>query len=214
MLLRISGTHAIVSVITVLFLTFQCVLNEIMGDMLLKQKPPRVHQWQSAEMLSRKSWYPTNYHRQTQQRQTFNFRPSMDHVNNVRDSTYGYHTPYHQPTINKGKDYYFLSPYYRNAMPPPPNPISQLHILDHARSRRNFRKPEVSCRCRSRSMEDVRTEVVEVDWDEGVNGTKIDYQNGNKFGRIYNRRSVEDLLADTHYKIATKRVGSFQVRLL
>lgn len=180
--------------------------------MLLKQKPPRVSQWQSTEMLSRKPWYPTTYQRTTQ-RQSFNFRPMMEHAN-LRDSTYGYHTPYHQSTINKGKDYYFLSPYYRNAMPPPPNP-SQLLMVDHTRRRSNFRRPqEVSCRCRSRSMEDVRTEVVEVDWDEGVNVKKpIDYQNGNKFGRMYNRRSVEDLLADTHYKSPAKRVGSFQVWL-
>lgn len=183
-----------------------------MGDMLLKQKPPRVTQWPSAEMLSRKPWYPTNLSRTTQ-RQTFNFHPVEPAV--WRDSTYAYHSPryspgsaYYQP--NKGKDYYFLAPYYRNAMPPPPNP-NQLLMVDHAR-RKHIRKIETICRCRSKSMEDVRSEIVEVtDWDEDENGNKLDYHSRDKIRKMYNRRSMEDLLSEKNYTSTSKRNGSYQV---
>lgn len=183
-----------------------------MGDLVLKPKQPRLSQWQSAEMLSRKPWYPGNFNRAGHPpRPTYNYKPPEPASVWREVGPYAYHTPIYAPTIlqpNKGKDYYFLAPYYRNAMPPPPNP-NRLLMVDHSRARNIMRKPEVSpCHCRSKSMEDVRSEVFEVtDWEEDENGNRV--ENNNKFSKLYNRRSMENLLLDT--APSPKRKGSFQV---
>lgn len=185
-----------------------------MGDLVLKPKQPRISQWQSAEMLSRKPWYPSNFSRPIQPpRPTYNFRPPEPPSIWREVGPYAYHTPIYGPSAvlqpNKGKDYYFLAPYYRNAMPPPPNP-NRLLMVDPSRTRNMMRKPEIiPCHCRSKSMEDVRSEVVEVtDWEEDENGNRIE-ANRNKLNKFYNRRSMENLLSDS--EPSPKRKGSFQV---
>ncbi|XP_022905680.1 WD repeat-containing protein 47 isoform X5 [Onthophagus taurus] len=197
-----------------------------MGDMLLKQKAPRVQQWQSAEMLSRKPW-PQIHHQRTatinnnQFRPAFNFRPPEPTT--WRDTTYSYanigYSPGNGfPLVNnnlglgngKKKEHYYLAPYFRNVMPPPPNP-NRLLMVDPRRVRGNLKKSEtIPCQCRSKSMEDVRTEVVEVEhgWDNR------DY-NGNFMGRkqfakgAVNRRSMENLLVNSTFS-TNKKNGSFQ----
>ena len=175
-----------------------------MGEMLLKQRtgPGGVRHWQSMEMLTRKPWPPVVHQRNTHPRPSFAFRPP--------EATYAYPgcTPNQIYQNGKKRDHYFLAPYYRNAMPPPPPNSSRLLMVD-PRRRANSRKPEFApCRCRSRSMEDVRTVVVEVDdeWSGNVNG-------GRKVpnGKANNRRSMENLLGEPRYCSPSKRIISYQV---
>lgn len=162
-------------------------------------------------------------------------------TNSVHSASPGYQQP-------KGRDYYFLAPYYRNAMPPPPNMANvvpqkrdqRLLMVDPASRRRSnsssngsSKKLDVKvngkalCHCsnkktvRSRSMDDVRSEMIEInsEWEPDENGNNNMVANNNllnnvkdkKLGRnnkcnnkflkdnVYARRSVENLLVDTSY---------------
>lgn len=183
-----------------------------MGDMVLKKN--RNPQWQSSEMLSRKNWYPIQQRPQHMPRPAFGYRP-QEPTPVWRDvNHYGYSPMYHPGTLvqpNKGKEYYYLAPFYRNAMPPPPNP-NRLLMVDPNKSRNVLTIPEpISCHCRSKSMEDVRSDVVEMQgWDEDENGNRVDKYGKKKMGKGYNR-SMENLLLDT--VPSAKRKGSYQVWL-
>lgn len=107
---------------------------------------------------------------------------------------------------NKGRDYYYLTPLYRNAMPPPPIQIPAMGISPkmmvmqdggvRGRTRGSSGQGRHSvppCTCsvgRTRSLEDVRSEVSE--WEE------YNDENGNNLPVIKNglhgRRSMENLL--------------------
>lgn len=147
--------------------------------------------------------------------------------------------------------YFLAPPYYRSAMPPPPNMTSngstrnggsdRLLMVDPAASRRRHTSSkkngngdikiltkQITCHCnisntksRSRSMDDIRSDVVEVnsEWDDhhDENGNNIlssknnekklstsshgsnKYGNGKLRENMYARRSVENLLVDTNY---------------
>ncbi|KAF2884082.1 hypothetical protein ILUMI_22101, partial [Ignelater luminosus] len=201
-----------------------------MGDLLLKQKPPRMSQWQSLEMLSRRPWFPVQPQRSPRGRQqSFNFRPpeAIDYrYAGISNSPY---SPGSFCQQNKSRDYCYLTPYYRNAMPPPPNPNrDRLLMVDPSRNKRaHMKKSELSaCQCRSKSLDDVRPEIVEMssEWEEDENGNKItsrrkhNNSNNNSSSNKYNnnkkyqnnRRSMDNLLIDTAYGVSSKRIGSWQ----
>lgn len=72
------------------------------------------------------------------------------------------------------------------------------------------------CQCRSKSMEDVRTDVVEVNgnhWEDDINGNHVT-RTSDKFNRYSNRRSMENLLVDTGYSPNSKRSSKLKVRAL
>lgn len=108
---------------------------------------------------------------------------------------------------NKNRDYYYLTPMYRNGAPPSPAmplqppPLalaSRMMIMDKSRSKTksssNGRSSVPPCTCsvgRTRSLEDVRSEVSE--WEE------FNDENGNRVKNSKNcfrnsRRSMENLL--------------------
>lgn len=112
---------------------------------------------------------------------------------------------------NKGRDYYYLAPMYRNAMPPPGQPLPALQpsvaisprmmIMEQPRSRTKsssngaVRSSVPPCTCsvgRTRSLEDVRSEISE--WEEynDENGNRV--KAGSKNGLRHARRSMENLL--------------------
>lgn len=184
-----------------------------MGDLLIKQKHTRMQHWQSMEMLARKPWPPvyssrTNSH----PRQSFNFRPS-DGVP-WRDVNHYSHYSAANPSSQKFKDHYYLAPYYRNAMPPPPNP-NRLLMVDPGKRKVQLRYSNSMspCHCKSRSVEDVSADVLDVNggWEEDVNRNKVlrARRNGDGANR-YNGRSMENLLTEHSYP-SPKRVGSYQV---
>ncbi|XP_031347094.1 uncharacterized protein LOC116173615 [Photinus pyralis] len=180
-----------------------------MGDLLLKQRPPTVKHWQSLEMLSRRGWPPVHPQYLAHNRQILSFKPPdwRERGNYILPhSTYN-SSNYCQ--INKSRDYCYLAPYYRNAMPPPPNPNKdRLLMIDPTRRRVTSRKAEVHpCQCRSRSLDDVRPEFVEMssEWEEDENGNKIGRRHKNKsnydkHSKKYrsNRRSMDNLLLDNY----------------
>ena len=67
----------------------------------------------------------------------------------------------------KGREYYYLAPLYRNAMPPPPQPTKsspprRIMLLNPHQGNNNVNKKcynECPCWHRSRSLEDVRSEM-------------------------------------------------------
>jgi hypothetical protein len=103
---------------------------------------------------------------------------------------------------NKGRDYYFMAPRYRNVMPPPPPPR---HMLVVEPRHRRATHSHVQCPClqasRSRSLDDVPSEV-NSEWEEdGANDgpwsvTRPLLQLGcnNKENHRLQRRSMENLL--------------------
>ena len=133
---------------------------------------------------------------------------------------------------NKGGDYYYLTPMYRNALPPPPpqampgfqvpNPVAvspRMMMVDqqqhqnqhhyHRPSRNRSTKSSGSagmggrhsvppCTCvvgRTRSLEDVRSEISE--WEEycDVNGNRLRASpKSNGISKANGRRSMENLL--------------------
>ena len=112
----------------------------------------------------------------------------------------------------KGRDYYYLAPMYRNAMPPPPPALTGLQvppvaigprmmIMEKPRSRTKSssngagRSSVPPCTCsvgRTRSLEDVRSEMSE--WEEynDENGNRV--KAGSKNRLRHTRRSMENLL--------------------
>jgi hypothetical protein len=104
---------------------------------------------------------------------------------------------------NKGRDYYFMAPMYRNVMPPPPPPR---HVLLVEPRHRRVTHSHVQCPClqasRSRSLDDVPSEV-NSEWEEdGANEgpwsvtRPLQQQLGcnNKENHRLQRRSMENLL--------------------
>lgn len=145
------------------------------------------------------------------------FRPS-DYPK-FRETGY-YPTPVFNHPPRPPADHYFLAPYYRNAMPPPPPHPNRLLMVDTRRrlsvSTTNGHPP---CKCRSRSMEDVRTDVVEMRedrWLKERNGTKsvspsVKGSAAEKFvSKFGDRRSMDNLLMD--YTPGRKRSGRIYVR--
>ncbi|GJQ79536.1 hypothetical protein Trydic_g16383 [Trypoxylus dichotomus] len=163
-------------------------------------------------MLARKAW-PQVHHRNTQPRPSYNFRPpepiTWRDTINYAYANVGYSPGSMYQTGNKKKDHYYLAPYFRNAMPPPPNP-NRLLMVD-MRHKSNLKKSEMTpCQCRSRSLEDVRTEVIEVgsEWEEDMN---LHLNKTKHSKKPLNRRSMDNLLIDTSYPAtATKRSVNYQ----
>lgn len=184
-----------------------------MGDLLLKQKPRPNPQWQQIEY--RRPWPPM--YRAPFQKHQFNFHPAEP--KNYRDHTFNFApNPNNIYQTNKSRDYYFLAPLYRNAMPPPPKPQSNRLIMmgNNNNKKRTKRITEEVCHCRSRSMDDVRFDVVELSPDE--NGNHVEMRNEKNvkpkgFKSVFGQHSMEDLLADTMYTAGPKRIGSCQVVL-
>lgn len=155
-------------------------------------------------------WPPI--YRQHQNRTSFCFRPQESppwrdyaHASGYRD---------------KGRDYYYLAPLYRNALPPPPQPIEippprRLMLLNP--QARNC-PSECPCLHRSRSLEDVRSDL-NSEWSEddmGLNSYRYSHNNrksvpvspiSKKFSKI--RRSIDDSV-----KMDPRRRGFLQVCLI
>jgi hypothetical protein len=138
---------------------------------------------EKATML-RRPWPPL-YRQPFQHRPRFCFRPP-DTPTDWREYS---HT-------NKGREYYFMAPMYRNAMPPPPPPRHML-LLDprHQRLTHNL----VQCPClqksRSRSLDDVPSEVNSEWEDEGPRAEPWSVTRcSNKENHRLQRRSMENLL--------------------
>jgi len=138
----------------------------------------------------RRPWPPL-YRHPHQNRPRFCFRPP-DPPAEWRDYNY----------TNKGRDYYFMAPMYRNALPPPPPPRHML-VLDPRLRRVSHNHVQCPClhRSRSRSLDDVRSEV-NSEWEEagGNDGpmsvTRPHQSMGcsNKENHRLQRRSMENLL--------------------
>jgi len=132
----------------------------------------------------------------------------------------------------KSRDYYYLAPLYRNAMPPPPQAMSPLQVSPvampppgmmmmerprgRAKSSGGLSKSVPSCTCavgRTRSLEDVRSEVSEWDDYRDENGNHL--QRGSPKGvnacrQV--RRSMENLLdvdAEERALNTFERIGKF-----
>lgn len=159
-----------------------------MGDMLLKHKRPQ-HQWQSTEMLAgRKVWPPIYPQRVSSPRYHLHHHPTEYAYAYAR---YGNSS---HPGALRESQYY-----YRNMMPPPPN--HHRPFMD-----RNLIKPKVQhslcspCRCKSKSLEDVRADIV--DYNEDFNGNKLVFR--DKFGerqraKQNSGRSMDNLMMDVSY---------------
>lgn len=122
---------------------------------------------------------------------------------------------------NKGRDYYFLSPHYRN---PVPN-LNHTELYLGRDRRRQLRQPDPAapapCPCnRSRSMEDMRTDIV-TEWeDDDENGNRIvapvtqfkrpPYRFNSGFSK-HNHLSMENLVETAPHVPSPKRVPAFQV---
>ncbi|KAJ9596336.1 hypothetical protein L9F63_012611 [Diploptera punctata] len=162
--------------------------------------------------MLRRPWPPL-YRHPLQHRPRFCFRPP-DPPAEWRDYNF----------TNKGRDYYFMAPMYRNALPPPPPPLNypSRHMLLLDPRQRRTSQAHVPCPCmqrnRSRSLEDVRSEA-NSDWEEdnGRDGPwsstrplQVAGSCGNKENHRMQRRSMENLL-DTN---SPWRKPSSQVRYL
>lgn len=130
------------------------------------------------------------------------------------------------PPSKQNGEHYFLAPYYRNVMPPPPNLHNSQRLLmvdSRKRYSMSMGTSHSSCHCRSRSMEDVRTQVVEIRedrWPVGHHGKEVNGDLGHLRGSGVvndNRRSMDNLRSvDIGYSnsptLASKtRVGRLQV---
>lgn len=181
-----------------------------MGDLMIKQKSQRLDHWQSMEVISRKPWSMIYPQKRLSPKHSFNFRPPEPNVWR-EPSPYAYQAPLYNYPINNKPDHYYLAPYYRNAMPPPPN-SSRLLMVD-SKKKYNGKQVNDVCHCRSRSMEDVRAQVITNDWENDINGNKVVSFNkkAHKFRRYFNRRSMDNLLVDTNLSPKLKRAGRLQV---
>lgn len=115
---------------------------------------------------------------------------------------------------NKSRDYYYLAPLYRNAMPPPPQAMSALQVSPmppppagmmlmerprgRAKSSGGLTRSVPPCTCavgRTRSLEDVRSEMSEWDDYHDENGNHL-RRNSPKSVNVCRqiRRSMENLL--------------------
>ncbi|KAK9877219.1 hypothetical protein WA026_016967 [Henosepilachna vigintioctopunctata] len=200
-----------------------------MGDTMLKHKPPKAPHYQSAEMLSRKSWNskPPVYYQNTRSSSSFNFRPGDSKLWRESNS-YKYHTPPNtttahnhpltqMPPSGRPREHYYIPPFYKNAMPPPPNPNPHPHnnrllMMDPKRSKRYSIAIEPSrgrVDPRSRSMEDVR-DVVEItnDWYDQFDPYRGSV--GTKYDKVPLRRSMDNLLVETKFTPPVRRAGRMQ----
>ncbi|CAH1989902.1 unnamed protein product [Acanthoscelides obtectus] len=241
-----------------------------MGDLLLKQKPPRQSDWQNPDSPNRKH-YPPGYHKapkglipchsghpHLRPNEVFYFQhPSEppiiyeDHYvrqNNApfrlsdgqyrpaehqfrlkelsrgdfqkwRGETAYYPTPVLNYPPKVTGEQQFLAPFYRNAMPPPPNPNRLLMVDPRRRSTSSYVASSngwrtASCSCRSKSMEDVRTEIVEVTetketkWQKSCNGRQSaspPCRKDHKLSRFNNRRSMDNLLVEVNHHAVSSR---------
>lgn len=177
-----------------------------MGDMLLKHKRPT--QWQSTEMLARKPWPPI-YSQRVSPR--YHLHPS--------DAHYAYaYTRYSNNNQSGGiikEPQYFMAPYYRNVMPPPPS--TNRPFMDRTKRKVQVHHPPCSpCRCKSKSLEDIRADVVEVrrDYDDDdFNGNRVfgrDRFGEKKRDKQSNGKSMDNLTVDVGYP-SPRWVGSYQV---
>jgi hypothetical protein len=182
-----------------------------MGDLMLKQKAPRMPHWQGVDVMARKPWPSAYPQRMNNSKSSFKFRPA-DPPAWREPSPYSYQAPLYNYQTNSKREHYFLAPYYRNAMPPPPNP-NRLLMIDPTRRRLSVKQSDESpCHCRSRSMEDVRTDVITSEWEDDVNGNRVPLPIRNeRFTKYSNRRSMDNLLVDTNYSPPMKRAGRLQV---
>lgn len=176
--------------------------------MMLKQKPPSrpPPNWHYPDMMSRKPWN----HQKNSPKNSFNLR--QPEVPWREGSPYSYQTPFYNYQTNNKRDHYFLAPYYRNVMPPPPNP-NRLLMIDPTRRRFSMTHDDnAPCYCRSRSMEDVSADVLATEWEDDINGNRVPPpMRTEKFHNKYSkRRSMENLLVDTHF-VPPKRAGRLQV---
>lgn len=129
------------------------------------------------------------------------------------------------PPSKANGDHYFLAPYYRNVMPPPPN-LNNSQKLLMIDSRRRYSistgSGTATCHCRSKSMEDVRTEVVEIREDRWPNNHRRDLNGGMKEGgRVSDKRRSMDNLGSVDVRFCNspplptvrspRRIGRFQV---
>lgn len=126
---------------------------------------------------------------------------------------------------NKSRDYYFLSPSYRSAGAPTPSNHADLYLSrERQRQIRNPSATSPACPCsRSRSLEDVRTEVV-TEWeDDDENGNRIvapatkfnrtTYKTNPSFEKqnFLTRHSMENLIDRSPQVPPPKRISAFQV---
>ncbi|XP_038216622.1 WD repeat-containing protein 47 isoform X3 [Zerene cesonia] len=126
---------------------------------------------------------------------------------------------------NKSRDYYFLSPSYRSAGAPTPNTADLYLNRERPRQLRNPKATSPACPCsRSRSLEDVRTDVV-TEWeDDDENGNRI-VAPATKFSRsaykanasfqkhsFLTRHSMENLTEKSPQVLPPKRISGFQAQ--
>ncbi|XP_045458556.1 WD repeat-containing protein 47 [Melitaea cinxia] len=127
---------------------------------------------------------------------------------------------------NKSRDYYFLSPSYRSAGAPTPSNHADLYLSrERQRQIRNPSATSPACPCsRSRSLEDVRTEVV-TEWeDDDENGNRIvapatkfnrtTYKTNPSFEKqnFLTRHSMENLIDRSPQVPPPKRISAFQTQ--
>lgn len=183
-----------------------------MGDLMIKQRT-RGQPWQPMD-LQRRPW-PPMFRTPFQRVPPFNFRPvEQPQWRESFQSGMPFQNGYGLPQTNKSRDYYFLAPYYRNVMPPPPKPEKQRQPMMDIRRRTSKRVEEKpACHCKSRSMEDVRFDVVEVtpQWETDENGNHVGRPKKFGLSKPYGQHSMENLLVDTAYTPPSKRGGRFKV---
>lgn len=114
----------------------------------------------------------------------------------------------------KGREYYYLAPLYRNAMPPPLQPSKMLSprrvmlVNPHVKKCYN----DCSCLQRSRSLEDVRSEITSEWSDDDFSGffrydnRKLEAPLPNEFGH-QNRMFFDDSI-----KLDVRKRGKSKVR--
>lgn len=192
-----------------------------MGDLMIKQRSRGHHQYQPMDIHRSRPW-PPMFRTPFQRVPPFNFRPVeqphyQNNINGQWREPFPYQNGYNIPQTNKSRDYYFLAPYYRNVMPPPPKPQKERIPMMDTRRRNHKRVEEKACHCKSRSMEDVRFDVVEVtpEWENDENGNHVGLPKQKKFGlnKPYGQHSMENLLMDTVYTPPSKRGGRFKVTI-
>lgn len=113
--------------------------------------------------------------------------PLYRHRSSFNYPDFQYYAPLQSSTRDKGRDYYFLAPLYRNALPPPPPPPP----LNMPPRRLLIQPSQCSCPClhrtRSRSLDNVRS-----DEEDDHYQTRSRRHHGKE--NHFKRRSMENLL--------------------
>ncbi|XP_022116120.1 WD repeat-containing protein 47 isoform X3 [Pieris rapae] len=187
----------------------------------MKSKPPQYmdvppfRPWPLSRQVQ-----PNFYFRPPDPMETRNFKTSSS-----KGSTYSEFSAM-SAYSNKSRDYYFLSPSYRSAGAPTPSNTADLYLnRDRPRQLRNPKATSPACPCsRSRSLEDVRTEVV-TEWeDDDENGNRI-VAPATKFSRsaykmnatfqkqnFLTRHSMENLAEKSPQVLPPKRISGLQAQ--